>query len=75
MDSFKFIKTIDEMPPAIARQEVEKYFGGAIKAKTLANMDSKGEGPKGAFKIGRTVMYPTKSLAEFLDSRMTPLNW
>jgi hypothetical protein len=58
-----------DLPPVIARHSVGKYFGGAISPKTLANADSKGEGPIGRFKIGRTVVYPTINLLRWLANR------
>jgi hypothetical protein len=71
--TFKFSQNLNGFPPAISRQEVPKYFGGAVSAKTLANYDSAGKGPAGAFKVGRTVMYPTFAIAEWLDKRATQI--
>jgi hypothetical protein len=52
--------------PIIARAEVDKFTGGGIKPKTLANADSKKIGPKGRFLVGRRVCYPVSSLIEWL---------
>ena len=53
----------------VARKEVGKFSGGLVAPGTLANMDSKGEGPSGGFKIGRKKGYPVKSLIEWLEQR------
>ena len=69
MTSFCFSDMEEKLPPCIARRDVEKYFGGTITPKGLANADSQGLGPKLRCKVGRTVVYETKSLLEWLDSR------
>jgi len=58
----------EKLPPVIARKEIRKYLGGIISPKTLANLDSLGEGPP-RIKIGRTVGYPTVELLLWLDDR------
>ena len=57
----------------VARSEVRKFSGGILTGRTLANMDSMGTGPPGAFRIGGKVAYPADRLAEWLDSRAWPL--
>ncbi len=52
--------------PIIARAEVERFTGGGISAKTLANADSKGTGPEGRFFVGRRVCYTVIALIEWL---------
>ncbi|NWH06954.1 hypothetical protein [Desulfobacter latus] len=69
MVCFSFIELTKDLPPIIARQKVSEYFGGAISAKTLANLDSLGQGPEGAFRVGRTIVYPTPSLLAWLQHR------
>lgn len=59
---------LSKLPPTIARKNVERQLGGIITAKTLANADSAGEGPLGAFQVGRQVVYPTESLVNWLIS-------
>jgi len=71
MVCFSFIELTKDLPPTIARSKVSEYFGGAISSKTLANLDSLGQGPEGAFKVGRNVVYPTESLLEWLQQRST----
>jgi len=51
------------------RQESYKFSGGIINARTLANLDSKGIGPKGRIRIGRKIAYPVQSMIEWLEGR------
>jgi len=50
----------------IARAEVGKFTGGGLSPKYLANLDCKGIGPKGRFKMGRRVCYSVPALVEWL---------
>ncbi len=54
----------------VSRQEVHRFTGGAVSAKTLANADSAGTGPKGRLKFGRTVAYPVDAMCEWLEARV-----
>jgi hypothetical protein len=54
----------------IARVEVKNFTGGGISAKTLANADSKGTGPKERFLMGRRICYNVSSLVEWLTQNM-----
>lgn len=57
-------------PPILTRTEIERITGGAIKAKTLANIDSIGEGCiPDRLIIGRRVCYPTTSFIDWLRAR------
>lgn len=55
----------------VSRQEAFKFSGGVVSAKTLANADSMGKGPKQRMKFGRVVAYPVDALCEWLESRIT----
>jgi hypothetical protein len=55
--------------PLIARGEVRTFTGGLLSEKYLANLDSKGLGPKGRVKIGRKIAYPVNSFIEWLEGR------
>lgn len=57
--------------PFVERQHLKEFSGGLIDPRTMANMDAKGAGPAGRVKIGRKVIYPVKSLVEWLESRAT----
>ena len=65
---------VDRWPSSlVARAEVKKFSGGVISGRYLANLDSAGEGPPGAFRVGGKVAYPADRLAEWLESRARPL--
>jgi predicted DNA-binding transcriptional regulator AlpA len=68
-----FSNLIPKLPPLISRDHVEKILGGIISSKTLANLDSLGEGPK-RMRVGRKVVYKTEDLLEWLASRTVHLN-
>ncbi len=53
----------------VARQEVEKFTGGIISAKYLANLDCQGLGPKERIKVGRKIAYSVDSFVEWMESR------
>lgn len=53
----------------VARTEVEKFSGGIIGEKYLANLDSAGKGPAGRIRCGRKVVYPVAELVAWLESR------
>lgn len=45
------------LPAFITRKEAEEQTMGLIKARTLANLDSKGTGPEKRVKFKRRVAY------------------
>ena len=45
---------LEIMPPVFVRQQVRELTGGMIDGRTLANLDSRGEGPEGKVKMGKT---------------------
>ena len=53
----------------VARTEVERFSGGIISEKYLANLDSEGKGPVGRVRCGRKVVYPVAELIAWLESR------
>lgn len=59
-------RLLSELPPVIAREAVEDRLGGLVKSKTLANADSAGRGPQGAFQVGRKVAYAREPLVDWL---------
>ncbi|MCA1906239.1 MAG: hypothetical protein LDL11_06595 [Desulfarculus sp.] len=59
-------------PPIIARADVGHYTGGVISAKTLANHDCAGTGPK-RLKIGRKIAYRAEDLAAWLAGKAVDL--
>lgn len=54
----------------VARQHIERFTGGLISQKYMANLDSQGLGPEGRIRIGRKIAYPVKNLIAWLESRM-----
>lgn len=58
--------------PYVARSKVETFYGGIVSAKTLANADSQGIGPKNKFYFGtRKVFYLASDLAEWIILNVT----
>jgi hypothetical protein len=54
--------------PICARTQIERFCGGMISSKTMANLDSQGVGPE-RVKIGRRTGYPVDSLIQWLRNR------
>ncbi len=52
----------------VARSEVGRFTGGIVSPKSLANLDSLGEGPP-RLKVGGRVAYKALDLVEFLKGR------
>ena len=60
----------DKWPsPIVARTEAEKFTGGLISEKYLANLDSAGKGPAGRIRCGRRVAYPVNEFVKWLEAR------
>ena len=60
----------DKWPsPIVARTEIEKFTGGLISEKYLANLDCQGKGPAGRIRIGRKIVYSVAELIKFLEKR------
>ena len=59
--------------PLVAREKVDEFSGFVLNARTLANYDSRGTGPKGRIKIGRKICYPVASLVEWMRERAQAL--
>ena len=54
--------------PVVARERVGEFSGGALTAGTMANHDSKGEGPP-RLRLGRKIVYPVVELVEWMKAR------
>ena len=64
----------DEMAEAwpglwIPRPKLPEATGYLMTPSYAANLDSRGEGPPGRFRIGRQVVYPKKQLFDWLRAR------
>ena len=57
--------------PLVARSQhqLDKFSGGILNARTLANADCLGTGPKGRVRVGRKVAYPVDSLIEWMQAK------
>ncbi len=54
----------------VARQSIKEFSGGILNPRTMANLDSRGEGPKGRIRIdGRKVAYDVDELIAWLEAR------
>lgn len=63
-----FSALAEKLPPIISRNKVDELLGGMITAKTLANLDSLGEGPP-RIRIGRKIGYPAGTFIVWLEGR------
>lgn len=69
-DEQEFVSTLESgLPPVIARKQVERFLGGMVSRKVLANADSRGEGPEESYAVGKCVVYKTRSLLHWLVRR------
>lgn len=60
--------------PYVLRDQgiLDKFSGGLLNARTLANHDSRGTGPKGKFRVGNRIAYPVNELVKWLRERCHP---
>jgi len=56
----------DKLPPVLARKGLAWFLGKAVSPGKMAQLDSKGQGPAGAFYLGRDVHYPTRAFLVWL---------
>jgi len=65
-----FQEILDELsrhyPGGIRRQDVPKALGNLISAKSLANLDSLGEGVPNSFRCRGRIVYPVQDLLNWL---------
>jgi len=55
--------------PYVARTQIERFTGGIMTSKYMANLDSQGLGPKGRIRVGRKIAYPVNEFIHWLESR------
>lgn len=65
-DEQEFMALFSDLPPVIARDAVEKFFGGLFSRKTLANHDAKGTGPDESFAVGKKIVYRKEALLRWI---------
>lgn len=69
MEKDIFQEMAERWPSAVvARTQIERFTGGLLSCKYLANLDSSGQGPA-RVTCGRKVGYPTKDLVAWLRDR------
>jgi hypothetical protein len=56
----------------VARSEVDRFSGGLVSPRYMANLDSAKLGPPKRIRFGGKVAYPTRILAEWLAGRVHP---
>jgi len=62
----------DKWPTTFAaRTQIKNFTGGLYSHGTIANLDSEGKGPYGAFSIGRHVVYPVIFFCDLLSSKIS----
>lgn len=55
--------------PIVARHEVDKFSGGLLNPRSMANLDSLKQGCPGKITVGRKVVYPVDALIKWLEKR------
>ena len=55
----------------VARSHFDKFSGGTISGKTIANLEILGQGPKGKFFVGGKAAYKIDDALDFLRSRIS----
>ncbi len=55
---------------AVARSQVGDFSGGVLNPRTMANLDSLGQGPRERYSMGRTVFYPVDALLDLIRERV-----
>lgn len=53
----------------VARSKVAEFSGGLLHHRTMANLDSLGQGPTGRVRLGRSVGYEKHALVDWMWSR------
>lgn len=59
----------EHLPPIISRKHIDRYMGGLVTAKTLANHDARGTGPRVRIETSYGVVYPTLFLLEWIEQK------
>mgnify|MGYP000423857253 CR=1 FL=1 len=54
----------------VPRDKFSEFTGGLLHPRTLANYDSRGEGPAGKMRFGKKVFYPLDSVLDWLRNRI-----
>lgn len=54
------------LPPVFTREEAARHLGGLLSAKTLNNIDYKGEGPEVRVRVGKKIGYERETFVQWL---------
>ena len=66
-DMASFITTIrNSLPPVFTRDVAASKLGGLLGAKTLKNIDHRGEGPGTKVRMGKKVLYERDNFIDWL---------
>ncbi|MBA2881908.1 hypothetical protein HNR65_002242 [Desulfosalsimonas propionicica] len=60
---------IAALPPIFGRPKISHYLPGILSGKTVANLESQGEGPP-SYQVGRRRFYKRETFVEWFISRM-----
>jgi hypothetical protein len=62
--------------PVVVREQrtLDRFSGGLLNARTMANHDSAGTDPKGKIRVGRKVAYSKRSLIDWMIQRRYDLD-
>jgi hypothetical protein len=65
-------KKLEQQNPCglVSRMDISRNTGGILHPRTLANLDSLGEGISDPVRIGRKVFYRIDAIVEYIDSKM-----
>jgi hypothetical protein len=67
--AFNFQTLADAWPaPIVARGQIERFSGGLLTSKSMANLDSLGLGPPRG-RLGRKVFYDVVELCRWMQQR------
>lgn len=69
MPNIIFEAIMPQLPCLLTRKDISRHFGTLISPRYLANLDSKGHGPR-KLKIGNKVAYRKEDFVEWLSDRM-----
>jgi len=53
----------------VARSKIDQFTGGLLSPKTIANLDSAGEGPPVRVEVYGHIGYPVESFTKWLRTR------
>ena len=72
MEKPDFSQIIKNNPSGyILRTNLYEKTGGLLHGRTMANLDSLGQGISDRISIGRKVAYPVESVVKYLQSKIT----